>query len=200
MTSNKFHPGQLLIPQSAHLCMLKKIVTFIPLMMIFLNLVAQKGNNELNITGEAGTTINQNARCFGGFIKGLYGIRKSAQLTFSAGLLNCRNKNTLREEQSSTRLVPFLVGYRQYLHRFFVEPQMGIGELGGRIKMEGDYVRPSVAALFGAIGLGYSFGKITGGIRFQTAQGIEGRDAGTWHDKNFHYAGIFIGYDLFSKQ
>jgi hypothetical protein len=63
----------------------------------------------------------------------------------------------------------------------------------------GDYARQSVAAMFAGIDAGYKIKRLTVVINFLTAHGIENASAGTWHDKNFHYTSIFIGYDLFSK-
>ncbi|MEP7143373.1 MAG: hypothetical protein ABI707_10905 [Ferruginibacter sp.] len=180
--------------------MTKKIISFILLMAIFQCIKAQKGNNGLSFNGEATIPIFQNDQGFGFFIKGLYGIGSSAQLTVSGGVSIFNNKNIIERGEITTRLIPFLVGYNQYIHHFFIEPQIGLGELGGRIKIEGDYARPSVAAIFGAVATGYTFKQISAGIRFQTAHGIENNSAGLWHDQNFHYTSVFIGYNIFSKR
>jgi hypothetical protein len=180
--------------------MTKNFLSFTLLMIIFLGAKAQKGNNGLSINGEAIIPVFQNDRGPGFFIKGLYGIGRSAQLTVSTGVSRFSNKNTIEQGEVTTRLIPFLVGYKQNIHHFFIEPQIGLGELGGRIKIEGDYARPSVAAIFGAVTTGYELKQISVGMRFQTAHGIEGNSAGLWRDKNFHYTSVFIGYTIFSKR
>jgi hypothetical protein len=160
---------------------------------------AQKGNNNLNIRGEATFPIFQNETGFGFYLKGLYGMGKSAQLTLSAGVSKFNSKNSVETGKTTTRLVPFLFGYKQNIQRFFIEPRIGIGELGGKQSINGDYARQSVAAMFGGIDAGYKINRLNLGINFVTAHGIENASAGSWHDKNFHYTSVFVGYDLFPK-
>lgn len=158
---------------------------------------AQKGTNAFGLYAEAGLPIFQKAAGGGFYFKGAYGVGRTAQLTLSAGVLKFTAKNTTEGQKVTTRLVPVLLGYRQYLQHFFIEPKVGLGEMGGKILVNGDYARPSVAAVFGGAGAGYTVGKASFGVSFQTVHGIEGSDAGIWHDRNFHYAGVFVEYDLF---
>jgi hypothetical protein len=71
--------------------------------------------------------------------------------------------------------------------------------LRGKIARNGDYSRPSVAALYSGIGAGYSPKRIDFGINFLTAHGIENTSAGIWYNKNFNYTSIYVGYDLHSR-
>lgn len=89
-----------------------------------------------------------------------------------------------------------MVGYKQKLEKFYVEPQIGYGEYGGKIKFSGDYARPSVGAFFWAVGAGYDFKRIDIGIRYQSVHGAEGTSAGVWHNKGFHHTGFYIGYTI----
>jgi len=161
--------------------------------------IAQKGDNKLSVNGEAAIPIFQNDMGFGFYFKGLYGIGKSAQLTLSAGVSKFNSKNSVEKEKTTTRVVPFLFGYKHNIQRFFIEPGIGIGELGGKESINGDYARQSVAAMFGGLKAGYTIKRLSVGFNFLTAHGIENASAGSWHDKNFHYTSIFVGYDLFSK-
>ena len=90
-----------------------------------------------------------------------------------------------------------MAGYKQNIDKFYLEPQIGYGELGGKIDIGGDYARPSVGAFFWAVGAGYNHKRISIGLRFQQAHGAESASAGTWHDKEFHYTAIHLGYKLF---
>ncbi|MEO7767129.1 MAG: hypothetical protein ABIS01_06875 [Ferruginibacter sp.] len=164
-----------------------------------IHLKAQKGVNAISLQTEATIPVYQQDQGLGFSIKGLYGIGMHAQVTVSGGVSRFQLSNTIEKGQVITRLIPFLLGYKQNIHHFFIEPQIGLGELGGKIKTAGDYSRPSVAAVFGAIGIGYTIKRVNAGLRFQTAHGIEGNDAGTWHDKNFHYTAIYVGFNIFSK-
>jgi len=159
--------------------------------------IAQKGDNMLSLYAEAAIPIFQNNMGFGFYFKGLYGVGKSAQLTLTAGASKFNSKNSIETGKTTTRLIPFLFGYKQNIQRFFIEPRIGIGELGGKESINGDYARQSVAAVFGGLNAGYMINRVSVGVNFLTARGIENASAGSWHDKNFHYTSIFVGYNLF---
>lgn len=159
---------------------------------------AQKGKDELRIIGEATVPIFQDDRGFSGFAKGLYGVGHSGQLTLTTGLSKFKSKNSLGRG-IHLRLIPLLAGYKHNVHKFYLEPQAGIGELGGKEDIGGDLSRQSVAAFFWALGAGYEVKRFSAGIRFQSVKGIESRDAGLWNNKTFHYTGLYVGYALFQK-
>jgi hypothetical protein len=168
----------------------------IVLVMVFLPFViavkAQKGNNNIHLMAEAG--LAEDNAGFGGLAKGLYGVGKQGQLTFTAGVSKfVSGEKTAR---SNTRLVSFLLGYRQNLSKFYIEPQAGIGELGGKYNLTGDYSRPSVAAFIWSAAAGIRHRRIDIGLRYVSAKGIEGAEAGTWHDRKFRYACLHFGYAL----
>lgn len=180
-----------------------KLIFFSTPFLFFININninAQKGNNQVSIGAESGFPFYQNDQGFGGFIKGLYGIGKSAQLTFSGGVSIFYSKNSIELPKTTTRLISFMLGYKQNINKFYVEPQAGFGELGGKISTDGDFARPSIGALFFAFGAGYTFQRFFAGLRFESAHGVEGNAAGYWHNKNFHYTGIYIGYNLLQKK
>ncbi|MGH2564089.1 MAG: outer membrane beta-barrel protein [Ginsengibacter sp.] len=170
------------------------------LLLCVCNAEAQKGNNQVTVIAEGTVPVYQNDQGFGGFIKGLYGIGKSAHLTFTAGVSEFTSKKNVELSKTTTRLIPFMAGYKQNLNKFFVEPQIGFGELGGKIFSDGDYARPSIGALFWAFGAGYNFNRIVIGVRFESVHGVEGSSSGLWHNQNFHYTGIQVGYNIFQKK
>jgi hypothetical protein len=177
----------------------KQFLFFIFLSLLCFDINAQKGLTALSLNGEASIPVFQNDQGFGFFIKGSYGVGQSGQLTLSAGVSKFNSKNSIETGKITTRLVPFLFGYKQNIQKFFIEPKIGIGELGGKIVKDGDYARQSAAAMFGGLDAGYMIKRFTFGINFLTAHGIENTSAGTWHNKNFHYTSAFVGYELFSK-
>jgi hypothetical protein len=179
--------------------MIKQILLMILAFLAFMNLNAQKGNNALSINGEATVPAFQNDRGYGLFLKGLYGIGRSAQLTASVGVSKFKNKNSIETKEVKTRLVPFFLGYQQNIGKFYIEPKIGIGEMGGRVEMDGDYARPSVAAIFGGLGAGYNIKRFNVGISFLTVHGIENNSAGLWHKENFHYTSLNFGYNLLAN-
>jgi len=161
---------------------------------------SQKSNDQVTLMVESTVPVYQNDQGFGGFIKGAYGVGKSAQLTLTAGYSKFHSNNSIEVQKTITRLIPFLAGYKQNINKFYVEPQIGLGELGGTVNEHGDFARPSVAALFWAVGAGVNIKQFEMGLRFQSAHGIEGNSAGVWHNQNFHYTSVYFSYNLFRRK
>lgn len=178
----------------------KQFLFFVLFIILCSHTNAQKGVNIISVNGEATIPIFQNDRGLGFFIKDSYGISEYGQLTFSAGVSKFKSKNSIESGESTTRLVPFLFGYKQNIQKFFIEPKIGFGELGGKISKDGDYSRPSVGAMFGGFGAGYTINRFNLGINFLTVHGIENTSAGSWYNRNFHYTSVFVGYELFPKK
>jgi hypothetical protein len=177
--------------------MTKCILLLLSMSLILSEVIAQKGRNQLNMAVETTLPFYQNDRGFGVFMKGLYGIGKSAQLTLTTGVARFRSKISVEQTAITTRLIPVLAGYKKNFKKIFIEPQIGYGELGGKIQIGGDHARPSVGAFFWAVGAGFDHKRITIGLRFQQTNGIESTSAGIWHNKDFHYTAIQLGYKLF---
>ena len=160
---------------------------------------AQKGNNQLGIIAEAGFP-NDSDMGYGGFIKGAYGVKGNAQITLQVGVSKFKSNirsfdmNGNELDRATTRLIPILIGYKQYLKQFYLEPQVGFGELGGKIDIGGDWSRPSNGAFYWAAGAGYQFNKVDLGIRYQSAHATGGKNGGIWGDKAFSFVGVHVGY------
>ncbi|MBN9299825.1 MAG: hypothetical protein J0I41_22675 [Filimonas sp.] len=179
--------------------MCKQLFFIVLFSSIISGVYAQKGNNALSVNGEVAVPFLQDNNGFGFSLKGAYGIGKSAQLTLSAGFSTFKPRTSGKSEDATTRIIPILFGYKQNIQHFFIEPKVGIGELGGKVSVGGDYAKPSVAAFFGGITAGYSLKQVSFGVNFLTANGIENSSAGLWYNKSFHYTSIFVSYDLFTK-
>lgn len=163
--------------------------------ILFSGLYAQKGTIRLSFNGEGSLPVFQNVPGFGVFLKGSYGTGKYSAITLSGGISKF-NSTTNETGEVTTMLIPFLLGYKHNIKGFFIEPRIGIGELGGKILINGDYSRPSVAAIFGGLAAGYTIKRIELGLGILAVQGIENSSAGLWYNKDFHYASIFMGYYL----
>jgi hypothetical protein len=170
------------------------------LLLFSSHVFAQKGSRVLQLGGEAIIPVVQEAAGVGVSLKGLYGITQNGQLTLSGGFTKYKLKNSRGDKDVKVRLIPFLVGYKQNIHHFFIEPKTGIGELGGRIPLsDGDYSKPSVLALFGGLETGVSFKRLSIGINFLAIRGISNSSAGTWYNKDFHYTSVSFSYQLLKK-
>jgi hypothetical protein len=189
------HPFIFLFKKLTH--MKRQGFIFLLLLLTVSVVNAQKGNNQLQVFGEAGIANDAQKPGFGAGIKGALGVGEAGQLTLTAGVMKFRSRKVMDVPQYTTRLIPVLAGYKHHSGKFYFEPQLGIGELGGKIEMNGDYARPSVAAFCWAIGIGIDHRRFDVGVRYLATRGIEGKDAGTWYDRKFHYTGLHLGYKLF---
>ncbi len=157
---------------------------------------AQNRSNEFTINIEP--ALGKESFGLGLFGKYGYGVSKSSLITISAGISKFSNSGYKPiEDRVKTTIIPLLVGYKHYFHSFFVEPQIGLGSLSGRIDIGGDFSRPSVAVAIGSISAGYRFNsKFNAGLRFLAAHGIESSNAGYWYNKDFNYYSLFFGYNI----
>lgn len=166
-------------------------------------LFAQQKGNQIGIIAEGALPQNGNTG-FGGFIKGAYDISKRGQITLQAGVSKFKIEprlvfeNTLftRSEKTQVRLIPALVGYKHHFNHFYIEPQAGYGELGGKIDQGGDWIRTSVGAFFWAAGAGFQINKIDIGARYQSAHVTSSYNRGIWGNKPVSLVGIHFGYFL----
>jgi hypothetical protein len=126
-------------------------------------------------------------------------IKSTAQLTLGVSYISLRTVDKkINNEYVTTQLVPVMIGYRQNIKRFYIEPRVGLGELGGRISIGGDYSKPSVLAFFYSLGAGYQFANVNIGLEAGNgAFGIDSPKAGFWNDRKLFYSGIKIGLTLF---
>ena len=176
-----------------------KVLFTIILISSFTQVKAQKGNNSISINGEVGLPLDQAGLGLGFFFKTFYGIGKSAQLTLSFGAAFFRPNNPNQVGQMSTREIPFLVGYRQNIGRFYVEPQIGFGELGGKRSIGGDFARPSAPAVYGEVSIGYFYKHFDFGIEYRIAHGVDNTSVGYWPNQNFQSVSFHIGFIIAHK-
>lgn len=162
---------------------------------------AQKGSKSLHITTDGIIPSAQESVGFGLSLKGLYGISEYGELTVSVGATKFKMKNLDEACETKVRFIPFLVGYRLKIQKLYIEPKVGIGELGGRILLlcGSDYSRPSVTAAFGGIEASFNLKRFSVGFNFLATRGILNSSAGTWYNKDFHYTSISVNYILLKK-
>lgn len=166
--------------------------------------VAQKGNNEVKLIAEGAFSIpvangwsDDFVTGLGVYGKGYYGIGGSGQLTLMAGISKFKNSTSFQNSKTNTHMIPVLLGYKQHIKRFYIEPQVGLGELGGKISWgTGDYSRPSVTTLYGGLGVGVDVKRFELGMRYQYAKGIDSPEAGIWSRRSFEFFGLHAGYRI----
>lgn len=161
---------------------------------------AQKGNNQLRLMAEAGFPEKHARTGPGVYMKGLYGVGRSGQLSLTAG------SSTFEFEYSPMLPVwatPVLVGYRFNTRNFYLEPQAGYGQLRGHHYVEdsnwGDWYRYSAGAVYFSLGGGYEYKRWEAGIRLQSGHATEDVPAASWPGKSFRFAGVHVGYALWTS-
>ncbi|MBE7174014.1 MAG: hypothetical protein INR73_25800 [Williamsia sp.] len=166
---------------------------------------AQKGANEIKVIGEGAFALPMGngwsddfITGFGLYVKGYYGIGSSGQLTAMVGVSKFKNNASFENSKTNTHMIPVLLGYKQHIKRFYIEPQAGLGEMGGKIDWGvGDYSRPSVTTLYAGLGMGVDVKRFEFGLRYQYAKGIDAPEAGIWSNRSFEFLGAHVGYRIF---
>ena len=107
---------------------MKKFALLLYLILITCSVQAQEGKNQIGIAAEAGIPMGNFGDRFktsvGGSLKGLYGIGKNGQVTFTTGFMRFKSDGAI----SRTSIIPFLGGYRHNLaNGIYLEPQLGYG-------------------------------------------------------------------------
>ncbi|GAA4340564.1 hypothetical protein [Flaviaesturariibacter amylovorans] len=135
-----------------------------------------------------GSSLRQAGFGYGLSLEGYRSSRHGGAFSLSAGVLRLSDGGIKGDDR--TTLLSLQFGYRQQFHRFYLQPRLGIGAMNGRIDIGGDWARSSVAAFFGTLETGYSPGRFQLGAFLQWTRGIEGSNAGTWHNRSLPFAGL----------
>ncbi len=136
---------------------------------------AQKGNNQVNIGPEVdlpvGTFGDAYKAGFGVTAKGLYGVGKSGQITFTTGFQSLKGKSGTVDGYSysgqTISIIPYLAGYRQNFKSLYVEPQLGFATYKTKVP---DFHFSETRLTYG-IGVGYSMKVVDLGLRYQSHEG-----------------------------
>ena len=177
---------------------MKKLAAVLFLVAVVYNTAsAQRGQNEIRLVAEGALAFPEVHAGWGGFVKGYYGIGRSAQLTAMLGMSKFSRNEAVGKDKTITHLIPVLIGWKQHIKMFYVEPQAGLGEMGGKVDWGGDYSRPSVTTVFAGLGAGVDVNRFEIGARYQYSKGIDAPAAGIWSRRKFQFAGIHVGYRIF---
>lgn len=136
---------------------------------------AQKGKNQINFGPELDLPVGALGSAyklgFGGTIKGLFGIGKSGQITFTTGYSGYKGKSGSVDgfDYGSQKfsIIPLLAGYRQNFKSLYVEPQLGMGIYKTKVE---DFSFSETRFTYG-VGAGYSNDIVDLGLRFQSHEG-----------------------------
>jgi hypothetical protein len=173
-----------------------KFISIIIFLLVYIHSNAQKRQFALSINTGLYIGYSDGASIGPGFeLKAARQLSEKSQLTLSAGFLRLKTfRRNFNEDYTNTRLT---LGYRRFINSFYLEPRVGLGEMGGRFSIGGDYSRPSVLALFIALDMGYNFRRLFAGFELSNgAFGIASKEAGFWHNRKLFYSGLKIGFNL----
>jgi hypothetical protein len=96
---------------------MKHLILYLLITFITCAATAQKGNNQLALMAETG--ISRTEMGFGGYLKGLYGVIGSGQLTLTAGVSKFRSESNSEHSATTIRLIPVLAGYKKNFSKFY---------------------------------------------------------------------------------
>jgi Outer membrane protein beta-barrel domain len=135
---------------------------------------AQKGNNQIGVGGDLSIPSGDFASYFktgvGVYVKGMLGVGKSGQVTFTTGYSSFKSAGDWTDANVIQTVVPFVFGYRANFNGFFIEPQIGYGAYTEKYP-DGDGISTDGGGAFTwAAGIGYVFNKkIEVSARYQSA-------------------------------
>ncbi len=156
---------------------------------------AQQGSFKLSPAVElavpTGDAADNSKPGLGVTVKGLYGISEAGQVTLTSGLLVSGAKKDIKEmlgaDKVTSTMIPILAGYRHNFNGIYVEPQVGYGIYGSKIKGGEFDSKESDGAFTWAAGAGYVFNNFEAGVRYQSAH-KDGSSSG--------FFGVRLGYIL----
>jgi hypothetical protein len=157
---------------------------------------AQKGDNQIRVLGELSLPEGAVGIGLGGYMKFLYGVGASGQVTLTTGVKKSSEEGLYK---NTIRTIPVLVGYKLNVRWFYAEPQVGFGELGGKAEMDGDWAQYSGGAFFWAVGVGYNRKRLDLGLRYQDTQAVRQQSNSHPIYNRFEYVGLYAGYTLWRK-
>jgi hypothetical protein len=174
---------------------MKKFLLLASIVSLSLLATAQRGNNQIGIALEVGVPMGDFGDAaktgFGGLIRGAYGIGTAGHVTLTTGYLSFRSKadveDALGADKVSYSIVPILAGYRHNFSGLYIEPQVGYGSYGAKVKGGLFDGSDSEGAFTWGGGLGYEKNGIEIGARIQAAS----KDGSTTSFIGFH-----IGYNF----
>ncbi|BFG69163.1 hypothetical protein KACHI17_00440 [Sediminibacterium sp. KACHI17] len=160
---------------------------------------AQSRKMKLTLFPEAGLVSfdGKSGSGWGLYAKASFVTGPTGALTLTTGMGRATLKKLVgSSEDYSIRSIPVLVGYEHAIGNFRVEPQLGLGELGGKYTLSGVVARPSIASLFSALAVRYEWKAVSVGLRAQYQKSIEGSEVGTWYRSRMGFYTIQVGIPL----
>lgn len=160
---------------------------------------AQPKKWKLTLFPEAGLVSfdGKSGSGWGLYAKASFITSSTGALTLTTGMGRARLKKLIgSSEDYSIRSIPVLIGYEHNIGKFSIEPQLGLGELGGKYTLSGVIARPSVASLFSALGVRYRLKDFSLGLRAQYQKSIEGKDVGVWYRSRLGFYTFQVGIPL----
>lgn len=182
--------------------MKRNLLLLMLLLMHVLYVSAQHGTSAFSIEPNAGISWRQGGSVGGGvFLKGQLGLGSRSSVTLSAGYLSFGQENKNAGKNDQVRLVPVMAGYKYNMGAFYIEPKVGVGEIGGRYDIGGDYARPSEFGLFYGLGAGWDFNRFYLELNLGTgAQSLESGQDRYLKNGQYLFSGIKAGFYFFKRQ
>jgi len=158
--------------------MKKTIVLLLAGVLFYASSFGQKGNNQIGVGADIQIPTSDFGSYFktglGGYVKGLFGVGKSGQVSLSTGYTSFSAVGGIPMKMG---IAPMLIGYRANINGFYVEPQIGYELVNAKFN-GGDelgYMTDSGGGFTWAAGIGYVFNnKFEVGARYGSGSASKG--------------------------
>lgn len=169
-----------------------KILLTAGLFIVPFMLMGQNKNNEWHLDG-TGYLAKDSKKGIGLGIKYLKALGEDNFITagLSFNLFQLKSNDGLNPVKKT---LPLLLGYRQNLKKFYLEPQLGIGTYGGRFYTP-EFALPSQFAIFAGAESGYNLNRFSFHLKCYTAF----TQTNIYLEKTFLYGGAGIAYKIVVK-
>ena len=142
---------------------MKKINMILLAVIVTASSFAQKGNNAIGAGADLSFPMGVFGNAFktgmGVYAKGLFGVGKAGQITFTGGYSTFKEIGSGFGWSGKLSFVPLMIGYRHNFNGFFVEPQFGFGNLTYKYTEDGDFWNETEGLVTWAASAGYVFNK-----------------------------------------
>jgi hypothetical protein len=174
---------------------MKTIIAIACAVFLSSQVFAQKGNNQLQVSGHVGIPVFDMAdgakTGYGGALRGFLGIGdKPQQISFTVGYSRFAVKGLPTGAEAHLSTLPVLLGYRYFLGGFFLESQAGVGFNNVNVKASnGNTADLSKTSFSWALRAGYQISNIELSAAYQNT-GLD--DA----NEDISFIGLHLGYNF----
>ncbi|MET0464256.1 MAG: hypothetical protein ABW007_13920 [Chitinophagaceae bacterium] len=174
---------------------MKTLTTFLLFCLLTTQSFAQKGNNQLQVSGHVGFPVFDMAdgakTGYGGAVRGFFGVGdRPQQISLTIGYSRFPVKDLPAGAEANLSTLPVFLGYRYLWGGFFVETHAGVGFNNVHVKASnGNSTDLSKTSFSWALRTGYQISNVELSVAYQNT-GLD--DA----NEDISFIGLHLGYNF----